>query len=276
MKPITHTLFVATLGMILPSGALAQQADEETPTTTTEMSSPLWSQADQYYDPEEMAKSREEVLKESGDQRTSYVLFNQLEAQSANGADELYWNGQAWYGGDINKIWFKTEGRSSLNNGDVEDAELQALFARAIAPYWNVQAGVRHDFKPDSLDHAVIGLQGLAPYFFEVDMSAYLSTEGDVTARAELEYDLLLTQRLVLQPRIEANFSAQDIPDREIGSGLNSIDAGLRVRYEIKRQFAPYMGVEWQGSFGGTKDFIEAAGGDTDRTVFVAGVRTWF
>lgn len=276
MKPITHTIFVATLGMILPFGALAQQADEETPTTTTEMSSPLWSQADQYYDPEEMAKSREEVLKEGGSQRTSYVLFNQFEAQSANGADDLYWNGQAWYGGDINKIWLKTEGRSSLNTGDVEDAELQALYSRAIAPYWNLQAGVRHDFKPDSLDYAVVGIQGLAPYFFEVDMSAYLSTEGDVTARAELEYDLLLTQRLVLQPRMEANFSAQDIPDREIGSGLNSIDAGLRVRYEIKRQFAPYLGIEWQGSFGGTKDFIEAVGGDTDRTVFVASVRTWF
>ncbi len=276
MKPITHTLLIAAFGMILPFGALAQQPDEETPQSPASADAPLWSQANQYYDPEEMAKSREEVLKEGGSQRTSYVLFNQFEAQSANGVDELYWNGQAWYGGDINKIWFKTEGRSSLNNGDVEDAEIQALYSRAVAPYWNLQAGVRHDFKPDSLDHAVIGIQGLAPYFFEVDMSAYLSTEGDVTARAELEYELLLTQRLILQPRIEVNVSAQDIPDRQIGAGLNNIDAGLRLRYEIKRQFAPYIGVEWQGSFGDTKDFIEASGGDADRTVFVAGVRTWF
>jgi len=276
MKPISHTLLIATFGMIMPFAALAQQSDEETPQSSTSADAALWSQADQYYDREEMAKSREEVLKEGGSQKTSYVLFNQFEAQSANGADELYWNGQAWYGGDINKFWFKTEGRSSLNTGDVEDAELQALYSRAIAPYWNLQAGVRHDFKPESLDHAVIGIQGLAPYFFEVDMSAYLSTEGDVTARAELEYDLLLTQRLILQPRIEANISAQNIPDRQIGAGLNNIDAGLRLRYEVKRQFAPYLGIEWQGSFGDTKDFIQAAGGDADRTVFVAGVRTWF
>lgn len=276
MKPISRTLLIAAFGMILPFGALAQQSDEDAPQSSTSADAALWSQADQYYDREEMAKSREEVLKEGGSQKTSYVLFNQFEAQSANGADELYWNGQAWYGGDINKIWFKTEGRSSLDNGDVEDAEIQALYSRAIAPYWNLQAGIRHDFKPDSLDHAVIGIQGLAPYFFEVDMSAYLSTEGDVTARAELEYDLLLTQRLILQPRIEANISAQNIPDRQIGAGLNNIDAGLRLRYEVKRQFAPYLGIEWQGSFGDTKDFIQAAGGDADRTVFVAGVRTWF
>lgn len=276
MKPISHTLLIAAFGMILPFGAIAQQSDEVAPQSSTSADAPLWSQADQYYDPEEMAKSRGEVLKEGGLQKTSYVLFNQFEAQSANGADELYWNGQAWYGGDIHKIWFKTEGRSSLNKGDVEDAEIQALYSRAVAPYWNLQAGVRHDFKPDSLDHAVIGIQGLAPYFFEVDMSAYLSTEGEVTARAELEYELLLTQRLILQPRLEANVSAQDIPDRQIGAGLNNIDAGLRIRYEIKRQFAPYFGVEWQGSFGDTKDFIQAAGGDSDRTVFVAGVRTWF
>jgi copper resistance protein B len=276
MKPISHTLLIAAFGMILPFGAIAQHPDGNSPQSSASADAPLWSQADQYYDPEEMAKSREEVLKEGGSQNTSYVLFNQFEAQSANGADELYWNGQAWYGGDINKIWLKTEGRSSLNNGDVEDAEIQALYSRAVAPYWNLQAGVRHDFKPDSLDHAVIGIQGLAPYFFEVDMSAYLSTEGDVTARAELEYELLLTQRLILQPRIEANVSAQDIPDRQIGAGLNNIDAGVRLRYEIKRQFAPYIGVEWQGTFGDTKDFIETTGGDADRTVFVAGVRTWF
>ena len=163
-----------------------------------------------------------------------------------------------------------------MNNGDVEDAELQALYSRAIAPYWNLQAGLRHDFKPDGLDYAVIGVQGLAPYFFEIDVSAFLSTEGDVSARAEIEYDLLLTQRLILQPRIEANLSLQDIPERMLGAGLNNIDAGLRLRYEIKREFAPYIGVEWQGNFGDTKNFIQATGGETDKTVFVAGVRTWF
>ena len=254
--------------------AFAQQEGNQQGTQTSE--DPLWSQADAYYDAVEMAKAREDVLDEGGAQPTYYVLFNQLEAQSADGRDDLYWNGQAWYGGDINKIWLKTEGRWSLNNGDVEDAELQALYSRAIAPYWNVQAGLRHDFKPDGLDYAVIGVQGLAPYFFEIDVSAFLSTEGDVSARAEIEYDLLLTQRLILQPRIEANLSLQDVPERMLGAGLNNIDAGLRLRYEIKREFAPYIGVEWQGNFGDTKNFIQATGGETDKTVFVAGVRTWF
>jgi len=254
--------------------AFAQQEGNQKGMQTSK--EPLWSQADAYYDALEMAKAREDVLDEGGAQPTYYVLFNQLEAQSADGRDDLYWNGQAWYGGDINKIWFKTEGKSSLNNGDVEDAELQALYSRAIAPYWNLQAGLRHDFKPDDLDYAVIGVQGLAPYFFEIDVSAFLSTEGDVSARAEIEYDLLLTQRLILQPRIEANLSLQDIPERMLGAGLNNIDAGLRLRYEIKREFAPYIGVEWQGNFGDTKNFIQATGGETDKTVFVAGVRTWF
>ena len=265
---------LAMSGFAFGMPAFAQQEGNQQGTQTGE--EPLWSQADAYYGTAEMAKAREQDLHEGGAQPTYYVLFNQLETQSADGRDDLYWNGQAWYGGDINKIWFKTEGKSSLNNGDVEDAELQALYSRAIAPYWNLQAGLRHDFKPDSLDYAVIGVQGLAPYFFEIDVSAFLSTEGNVSARAEIEYDLLLTQRLILQPRIEANLSLQDVPERMLGAGLNNIDAGLRLRYEIKREFAPYIGIEWQGNFGDTKNFIQATGGETDKTVFVAGVRTWF
>ncbi|MCL4113356.1 UNVERIFIED_CONTAM: hypothetical protein GTU68_027544 [Idotea baltica] len=220
--------------------------------------------------------ARSEVLHEGGAQKTSYILFNQLEAQSANSSDDFYWNGQGWYGGDLNKLWFKTEGRSPLNSRDVEDAELQALYSRAIAPYWDIQAGIRHDFEPKSLDHAVVALQGLAPYFFEVDISAFLSTDGDLTVRAELEYDLLLTQRLILQPRIEANFSAQDIAERDLGEGLNNIDTGVRLRYEFTREIAPYIGIEWQRSFGDTKRFIETAGGEPEQTVLVAGIRVWF
>jgi len=187
---------------------------------------PLWSQADAYYDAEEMARSREDVLDEGGAQPTYYVLFNQLEAQSADGRDDLYWNGQAWYGGDINKIWFKTEGKSSLNDGDVEDANYRPSTPGRLHHTGTSRAGVRHDFKPDSLDYAVIGVQGLAPYFFEIDVSAFLSTEGNVSARAEIEYDLLLTQRLILQPRIEANLSLQDVPERMLGAGLNNFRCG--------------------------------------------------
>ena len=188
----------------------------------------------------------------------------------------LVFDGQGWYGGDINKLWIKAEAEYSFEEDELEDAEIQALWSRAIAPYFDVQAGLRYDLEPKGRTHAVIGLQGLAPYWFEVDAAAFVSTEGDVTARIEAEYELLLTQRLILQPRLEAALSAQDIPELQIGSGLTNLDAGLRLRYEVLREFAPYVGVEWQRAIGDTADFIEASGGEKDQTALLVGVRTWF
>lgn len=266
MNPKLTPLFVASILSIEPLSAVAQEAPQ----------SPPWNQADEIYGEEAMQDAREDVLAEGGDQQNFYILFNQLEAQITEGDDSFVWSGQAWYGGDINKLWFKSEGRASLNGGEVDDAEIQALYSRAIAPFWDVQAGLRYDIEPDGLAHGVVALNGLAPYWFEVDASAFFSEKGDLTARVEAEYELLLTQRLILQPRIEANLSAQDIPERETGSGLNSIDAGLRLRYEFKREFAPYIGVEWQSAFGDTRDMIKAAGRDGDEVVFLVGLRTWY
>lgn len=261
----------------------AAQAQGSQPSSTPEGATEAVSeeviagkQADAFYDEDAMRESREELKKMLGNRKTGSVLFNQLETQFNDGSEDLYWNGQAWYGTDKNKLWFKSEGRGSLNSGKLDDAELQALWSRAISPFWNLQTGVRHDFKPKGLDYAVIGIQGLAPYWFEVDVSSYLSSKGDFTARAELEYDYRFTQRLILQPRVEANLSAQTVAERDIGSGLSSIDAGLRLRYEVRRQFAPYVGVEWQSNFGKTADIVKANGGKADQTVLVAGVRTWF
>ena len=217
---------------------------------------PPWDQADAIYGEDAMADARRDVLAEGGDQKSFYILFNQLEAQMSDEGDSLYWNGQAWYGGDINKLWIKAEAEYSFEDEDLEDAEIQALWSRAIAPYFDVQAGLRYDLEPKGRTHAVLGVQGLAPYWFEVDAAAFVSTEGDVTARVEAEYELLLTQRLILQPRLEASLSAQDIPDLQLGSGLTSVDAGLRLRYEIVREFAPYIGVEWQSAIGDTADLI--------------------
>ncbi|MCF6328774.1 MAG: copper resistance protein B, partial [Henriciella sp.] len=149
-------------------------------------------------------------------------------------------------------------------------------WSKPISAFWVVQAGARYDFAPGGRTHVVAGVQGLAPYWFEVDAAAFVSTNGDVTARVEAEYELLLTQRLILQPRTEINFSAQDIPELGVGSGITSIDAGLRLRYEFVREFAPYIGVSWQGSLGETADIIKANGGETDRTVVVLGIRAWY
>ena len=153
---------------------------------------------------------------------------------------------------------------------------MQALWSRAISPFWDLQAGVRYDLEPKGRTHAAIGVQGLAPYWFEVDAAAFISHKGDITARTEVEYDLLLTQRLILQPRAEIEASAQDIEEIGIASGLTGFDLGLRLRYEIEREFAPYLGVEWQKALGGTADLTEAEGGDSDKIAIIAGVRAWF
>jgi len=241
-----------------------------------EETAPPWSMADDYFDAGEMAAARHHILEHHGDTRQFYVMADRLEVQSAEEGETLVWDGNAWYGGDVNKLWLKSEGDYSLEADELEEAEAQALWSHAISPYFDLQGGVRYDLEPKGRTHAVLGIQGLAPYWFEVDAAAFLSSEGDLTARMEAEYEFRLTQRLILEPRVEAELSAQDIPELETGSGLNSLNAGLRLRYEIVREFAPYVGVEWQGSFGGTADYLEAAGEDTDRAVFVAGVRAWF
>ncbi len=246
-----------------------------TSVSDAEESTPPWSQADTYWGAEEMAKSRAEVQASHGATPHLFAMADRLETQFSDGDEVTVWDLQGWYGGDIDKLWVKSEGEWHLGK-EVEDAEVQALWSRAVSAFWDVQAGIRYDWEPDSRAHAVLGVQGLAPYWFEVDAAAFLSDEGDLTARFESEYELLLTQRLILQPRAELELSAQDIRDREIGAGFTNLDLGLRLRYEIAREAAPYIGVEWQKSMGETGNIIEAAGGDDENTAFVLGIRAWF
>lgn len=238
---------------------------------------PLWSQGDAYNDPAELARSRAAVLDEHGGGTAYYVLGERLEYQSNEGTPLFVFEGQGWWGGDQNKFWLKTEGEYDFGADRFEEAEIQALWSRAITPYFDFQAGLRRDIKPDpSRTYGVIGIQGLAPYWFEVDAALFISGHGDVSARIEAEYDLLLTQRLILQPRTELNFAVQSVEELGIGSGLTSAELGARLRYEIKRQFAPYLGVSWSRSVGETADFIRADGERPGSVSFVAGVRTWF
>lgn len=265
MQFTTISLLLAASLAVTP--AFAEQEDQ---------TSPPWSQADAYYGREAMSKSRAEVQHEAGGQYNWFIMADRFEAQVLDDEEVLVFDGQGWYGGDINKLWVKSEGDYSLDGNEIEDAELQVLWSRAVSTFFDVQTGIRYDIEPDGLAHGVVGVQGLAPYWFEVDAAAFLSEKGDVTARIEAEYDMLFTQRLVLQPRVELELSAQDIPEREIGSGVTGLDVGLRLRYEVKREFAPYVGVEWQSAFGDTADFIEAEGGSKDQTIFVLGLRAWF
>jgi copper resistance protein B len=203
----------------------------------------------------------------------SFTLFDRLE--TSNAGDSLAWNGRAWIGGDINRLWLRSEG--SRVDGRTESADLEVLAGHSVAPWWDVVVGIRHDFRPGSAqDFAAVGVQGLAPYKIAIDATAYVGQGGQTAARLEAEYEGLLTNRLILQPQVELNLYGQDDPGRGIGSGLSTVDAGLRLRYEITRRFAPYIGVVHERAFGATARLRHDNGGDSRDTRIVAGVRFWF
>ncbi len=241
-----------------------------------ENQTPPWSQADKYYDKEEMAKARKAVQKNSGGMAHSFIMADRLEVQVGEGDEAFVWDGMAWYGTDENKLWIKTEGEYSFGDNEFEEAEIQALWSKPISTYFDVQVGVRQDLQTGGDTYAVLGVQGLAPYWFEVDGAAFLSTDGDFTARFEAEYELLITQQLVLQPRMELELAAQDVPSQSLAAGFTGLEAGLRLRYEIKPEFAPYIGVEWSGALGETRNIVRAGGGDPGMIAAVFGIRTWF
>jgi copper resistance protein B len=231
--------------------------------------------ADAIYGRAAMEPAREALAQENGGFRSGTIIVERLEAHLGDGADGYLWDVQGWYGGDLNRVWVKSEGKGIFGGG-IDDAEVQALFSHAIGPWFDVQAGIRYDLEPASTAHAVIGVQGLAPYMFEVDAAAFLSEHGDLTASMEAEYDYRITQRLILQPRAELELSAQDIPGRDIGAGLTAMEAGLRLRYELRREFAPYVGVAYQAALGETAERMRAREGDADGWRMLAGLRAWF
>lgn len=210
-----------------------------------------------------------------GDSRIGSVLFDQLEQFDGDNENGQAINMQAWYGSDLNKIWFKLEGERI--DGRMESTRSELLWSKAVSAYWNFQTGIRHDFEdgPDQ-NWAAFGFQGLAPYWFEVDATVYVGESGRTAFRLEAEYEILLTQRLILQPDLEANFYGKDDPAREIGSGLSDVEFGLRLRYEITRKCAPYVGVVWSKKYGQTADYAQAADENVEDTQLVAGLRLWF
>ena len=232
--------------------------------------------ADAFYGADEMARARAAMLKESGGMRFSKLMLDRLEYRAGKGGDAYHWEGEGWIGGDINRLAFKSEGEGKIS-GRVEHAEVQALYSRAIDPWFNLEAGLRQDFGPDpDRTYVVAGIDGLAPYWFEVSAQAFLSNKGDGHLRLEASYDQRITQRLILQPAAELNFAAQDVPELGIGSGLSDVELGMRLRYELAREFAPYMGVNWERKLGGTARMARANGDAASVASFVLGVRFWF
>ncbi len=232
--------------------------------------------ADAFYDPQAMASARASLKETHGNQINGLIIAERLEYSTGDFDDAVVWEAQGWLGTDRDKLWLKTEGEY-VEGSAVEEAEIQLLYSRATSSFWDLQAGIRHDIEPTpSRSHLVIGAQGLAPYWFEVDAALFLSDEGNVTARIEAEYELLLTQRLILQPRLEMNVAASADQEIGIGEGLFDTVAELRLRYEVRREFAPYVGISWGGDFGDTADHVEQAGGDARGVSVVAGFRLWY
>lgn len=204
-----------------------------------------------------------------------FVVADRLEYRSQPGPNLLVWDAQGWVGGDRDKLWIKTEGETEAG-GPTERAEAQLLYARMIAPFWYAQAGVRRDQRSGmGRNSAVVGLQGIAPYWLNVEAMLFGDRRG-LSGRVELETDLRLAQRLLLQPRFETQFAGYTDRERGTGSGIQGVELGLRLRYEIRREFAPYIGIDLERSVGGTADAARSRGERTSVTSFVAGVRVWY
>ena len=209
----------------------------------------------------------------------SYIhgIFNQLEGRIGDGS-YLRWDGQAWIGSDYNRLWLKSEGRYNVDRkGALSDGDQEALYDRPISTYFDLQAGVRVDL--DSLPArtwVALGVQGLAIEFWNVEATAYASDGGRFALKTNASYDLLLTQRLILQPQFETNWYTRTDRGRRVGSGLSDVDAGLRLRYEFSRKLAPYVGVAYQRSFGGTSSYVRQDHGRVNDLRFLAGLRIWF
>ena len=232
--------------------------------------------ADRYFGKGEMDRAEAQLRLEHGGAKVSKLMLNLAEYQSSSRGDGYRWSAEAWYGGDINRFVAKTEGEGMSKDG-VEGGEVQALYSRAIGVYTDLQMGVRYDFSPTpTRTYLTLGTETLLPFWLEAENALFLSNKGELMARSEAYYDLRLTQRLVIQTRAEVNLAAQNSPEIGIGSGVSNAELGFRLRYEIKRNFGPYIGVSFDQKFGKTADYAKLAGERTHQTSLVLGVRTFF
>ncbi len=267
-------ILTVLIGLAFAPSALADEFQGMSPATPalTESRTPI---------PVLTAADRAAVYNAAGGHRVhdsginSLLLINQLEWQGGEGDGALNWDIKGWVGGDIDRLWLRSEGERSA--GRTESAEAQALWGHAITPWWDLVGGVRQDFKPgDGQTWAAFGAQGMALYNFEAEATVFVGEAGRTAARLEGDYDILLTNRLILQPTAELNFYGRNDPQRGVGSGLSDSELGLRLRYEVHREFAPYVGVTWNRSYGQTAQYARDDGEDTNQVRWVVGVRLWF
>ena len=209
----------------------------------------------------------------SADPLLSKVMLERVEFRSVESA--LAADLHAWFGRDLHKLWIEAE--VQRHDGATQEAEFQLLYSRAVAPYWDLRAGWRRQTAPGAnRDWLALGFEGLAPYWFELEAAVFLGEAGRSAARLEAEYDLHLTRRLLLTPRLEITLHGRDDDAAGVGAGLSEAGLSLRMRYEIRREFAPYLGVHYHRQFGKTAGFARADGESPGALSFVAGLRVWF
>jgi copper resistance protein B len=263
-------LYKAWKWIMAPCKNAGEVGDEPAPAPPTDHA------AERFYSAEDMAAARGQLRREHGGAIISNVMLDMAELQF--GDDETVLSlGRRGLDRRRHQSLRVQDRRRGVQRSDVERAEVQALYSRAIGPYFDLQAGVRYDIEPSpNRAYAVLGFEGVAPYWFETTGALFVSDEGEVSARFEGSYDARLTQRLILQPRAEINLSADDIPELEVGAGVTDVELGLRLRYDITRNFAPYVGVTYETKLGDTADYASAAGEDESDTRLVFGVRARF
>ncbi|MCB1638890.1 MAG: copper resistance protein B, partial [Thiothrix sp.] len=205
----------------------------------------------------------------------SKVMINRFEIVDSDEGDKpVVLEAEAWFGKDLNKLWLKAD--VERVGSETEEARLQLLYSHAIAPYWDIQAGIRKDFKPVQREWATVGVKGLAPYFFDVDAALFVGEGGKTAATLSGEYELMLSQKTAVIPELSLNLYGQDDPETGVGSGLSNANLSLRLQHEFKREFAPYIGVTWNKLFGGTADYAREAGKATRDTQVMMGIQAWF
>lgn len=230
--------------------------------------------ADRFFAADDMNRARGILRDEHGGMLTYKIMGDMIEYRSQDSEDGYAWNGEAWFGDDMDRLVIKTEGEGGKN---IEGAEIQALYSRAWDHVTDLQIGIRHDIEPNpSRTYLALGFETVLPYWFEVEGALFVGERGQVLGCLDGNYDFQLTQRLVLQPRAEVNFAAKDDAAIGLGSGLSDVELGLRLRYEFQREFAPYIGVSWERKFGNTADYARADGESAETTSFVVGLRTWY
>lgn len=205
------------------------------------------------------------------------TIFNNIRTEldySSIDGGLFTWDIDGWIGGDSQRVWLRSEGERE--DGSLSDAEVQIYYGWNVDTFWDVLVGVRQDFEPDNRTYLAASIVGLAPYFFETEGSVFLSDKGDLSARFQQSFDILLTQRLVAEPYAEVNLFAQDVPELNVGAGISDIELGLQLRYEFTRRFAPYVDVVWQRKLGESSGLARAAGEDPDRASVRFGVRLMF